>query len=120
MIKRKESPVQTKSYEFALSIVKLYKKLHTINEFILARQILKSGTSIGANIEEAIGAQSKKDFYMKMTIAFKEARETRYWLRLLRDSEYLGKEESTKMIQDVVELMKILISIQKTTKKANW
>lgn len=80
-----QSPIQSKSYKFSILIINLYQKLQEKNEFVLARQILKSGTSIGANVEEAVGAQSGKDFFRKITIAYKEARETNYWLRLLRD-----------------------------------
>ena len=78
--------VKEKSYHFALSIIKLCHKLKNNREFELANQLLRSGTSIGANIEEAIAGQSRKDFISKMSIALKEARETNYWLRLLRDS----------------------------------
>ena len=86
---KKDNIVQKKSYVFALRIINLYKFLKSErNEYDLSRQILKSGTSIGANIEEAIGAQSKKDFISKLSIAYKEARETHYWIRLLRDSIY--------------------------------
>jgi len=112
-----QSPVQSKSYKFSISIIELYQKLQQNNEFILARQILKSGTSIGANVEEAVGAQSGKDFYMKITIAYKEARETNYWLRLLRDCNYIDNEESSKLISAVEELLKLLTSIQKTVKR---
>ena len=117
---KNDSPIQVKSYQFALSIVKLYKMLYQQHEFVLSKQILKSGTSIGANVEEAIGAQSQKDFYAKVTIAFKEARETRFWLRLLRDSNYINKEEASRLIGDVVELIKLLVSIQKTVKQSKW
>lgn len=117
---RDESPIQRKSYAFSLSVINLYRKLQGQNEFVLARQVLKSGTSIGANVEEAIGAQTQKDFYMKITIAFKEARETNYWLRLLRDSNYINKEESSKLLNDVTELLKLLVTIQKTVKRTTW
>jgi len=80
----KNNPIKERSFNFALSIVKLYKILQEKNEFIISKQLLRSGTSIGANIEEASAAQSKKDFLHKMSIASKEARETSYWLRLLK------------------------------------
>lgn len=112
-----ESPIQRKSYTFALSIIKLCDKLKTENEYILAGQILKSGTSIGANVEEAIGAQSSKDFFMKITIAYKETRETMYWLRLLKDCDLISQDEASKMICDVQELLKLLGTIQKTVKR---
>ena len=76
--------------------------------------MLRSGTSIGANIEEAIGGQSRKDFYSKLTISYKEARESHYWIRLLKDTNYLSKEQYDSMIVDVEELLKIIGSIQKT------
>lgn len=112
-----QSPIQSKSYKFSILIINLYQKLQEKNEFVLARQILKSGTSIGANVEEAVGAQSGKDFFMKITIAYKEARETNYWLRLLRDCNYIDHEESLKLINDIEELLKLLTSIQKTVKR---
>ncbi|MEW7290534.1 four helix bundle protein [Aquimarina sp. 2304DJ70-9] len=109
--------VQTKSYDFALLCIKLFQKLtKEQNEYIPSKQILKSGTSIGANIEEAIGGQSTRDFLAKVSIAYKEARETHYWLRLLRDSKYLSNNESHILIEKCDELLKIIGSIQKTTK----
>lgn len=83
----KENIIAIKTYEFAIHIVNLSKELISKNEYVLSRQILKSGTSIGANIEEAIGGISKKDFRAKMSISYKEARETHYWLKLLRDTD---------------------------------
>lgn len=86
---KKDNIVQIKSYDFALRIVKLYPLLsQREKEYVLSKQLLRSATSIGANIEEAIGGQSKRDFYAKLTIAYKEARETKYWLRLLSDANY--------------------------------
>ncbi|MBI4972631.1 MAG: four helix bundle protein, partial [Candidatus Omnitrophica bacterium] len=79
----KDNLIQQKSFDFALAIIDLYKKLTIAKEFVISKQLLRSATSIGANIEEAIAGQSKKDFLHKMAIASKEARETRYWLRLL-------------------------------------
>jgi len=114
---KEDSPIQIKSYEFSLSIVELYKNLKQQKEFVLATQILKSGTSIGANVEEAVGAQSGKDFFMKMTIAYKEARETNYWLRILKDSDYINKSEALELINKVQELLKLLGTIQKTVLK---
>ena len=83
-----------KSYSFALQIIRLYKSLLKQNEFVLSKQLLRSGTSIGANVEEALAGQSRADFLSKMSIASKEARETHYWLRLIRDSETISKTES--------------------------
>ena len=86
---KKENIIQQKSFAFALRIVHLYRYLtNEKKEFVLAKQALRSGTSIGANIEEAIGAQSEKDFLSKLSIAYKEARETKYWLNLLKASQY--------------------------------
>ena len=112
---RKENPALEKSYTFALRIVKLYRHLcEEKKEFVLSKQVLRSGTSIGANVEEACGGQSDKDFTAKIGIAYKEARETHYWLRLLRDSEYLQNNLSESVLSDCGELIKILGSIQKT------
>lgn len=105
----KENIIQTKSYEFALKIVKLHRVLvENKKEFVLSKQLLRCGTSIGANIEEAIGGQSEKDFYAKLTVSYKEARETKYWIRLLKDSEYLDKEIANDFLSDVEELLRII------------
>ena len=112
-----ENPVQMKSYAFALRIVKLYRYLCVEKkEFVLSKQIVRSGASIGANVEEAIGGQSRKDFLSKMSIAYKEARETHYWLRLLRDSDILEAKHAESMIEDCEELLKLSGSIIRTTK----
>ena len=91
---KKDNIIQNKSYAFAVKIVKVCKGLVDKKEFILSKQLLRSGTSIGANIEEAIGGQSKKDFFAKLTISYKEARETHYWIRLLADTQYLSVEQN--------------------------
>lgn len=116
---KKENIIQDKSYTFALNIVRVTQEL-IINkkEYILSKQLLKSGTSIGANIEEAIGAQSKKDFYSKLTISYKEARETRFWVRLLSDSNILAQKDQTNLLNDVEELLRIIGSIQKTIRNS--
>lgn len=88
------------------------------NVFELAKQILRSGTSIGANVEEAIGAQSKKDFFAKISVAYKESRETQYWIRLLSDSGYLTKGSADLLLGRCEELSKILSKIQLSTKKS--
>jgi four helix bundle protein len=109
--------VQDKSYAFAIRIVNLYRYLtEKKKELVLSKQVLRSGTSIGANVEEGIGAQSKKDFYAKFNVAYKEARETHYWLRILRDTNYLSLKESTGLLDDCNELMKIIGTIIKTMK----
>ncbi len=115
----KRSIVQEKSYLFSLRIIKLYQHITQKRQFILGQQILKSGTSIGANIEEALGAYSNKDFLSKITILYKEARETHYWLRLLKDSQLIEKNLSQSLISDCIELIKIISAIQRTTKKNN-
>jgi four helix bundle protein len=116
---RSDNPVQIKSYDFALRIIKVYKYLsQEKKEFVLSKQLLRSGTSIGANIEESIGGQSKSDFFAKITIAYKEARESKYWIRLLRDSDYLTIEQSIDLLKDVEELLKIIGSIQKTVRNS--
>ena len=109
-----ESIIQQKSYAFALQIVQLYIKLREQREYVLSKQLFKSGTSIGANVAEATAGQSRKDFLSKMAIASKEARETRYWLRLLRDSELVDIDVANEL-QDVNEIIRILTSIVKTT-----
>ena len=117
---KKDNIVQERSYNFALRIIQLNKLLIADNKgYVLAKQILKSGTSIGANVEEAIGAQSKKDFKAKLSISYKEARETKYWLRLLRDSELLNAGLATSLLKDCDELLKIIGSILKTLKNPN-
>jgi four helix bundle protein len=111
-----ESLIQKKSFKFALKIIELYKKLQTLNEYVISRQLLRSGTSIGANVEEASAGQSRKDFLAKMAIASKEARETRYWLRLLEESDLVNLDISSEL-EDVNKLIRILTSIVKTTKE---
>jgi four helix bundle protein len=99
--------IQIKSYAFAIRIVNAYKYLiEEHKEYVLSKQLLRCGTSIGANIEEAIGGQSQKDFFAKLTIAYKEARETKYWLNLLRDTGYLSNEQSISLLIDIEELLK--------------
>jgi len=111
-----ESIIKIKSYAFALRIVKAYKYLSAEKrEFVLSRQLLRSGTSIGANVAEAIGGLSKADFSAKISIAYKEALETEYWLQLLKDSDYLDENAFNSIFNDCVELSKILFTILKTT-----
>ncbi len=100
-----------------MRIIKLYRYFCTQKkEFVLSKQIVRSGTSIGANVEEAIGGQSKKDFLSKMGIAYKEARETHYWLRLLRDSNILDAKQAESIMEDCEELLKLSGAIIRTTK----
>jgi four helix bundle protein len=100
-------------------IVKVYQFLcEEKKEFVLSKQLLRSGTSIGANIEEAIGGQSEKDFFAKLTISYKEARETHYWIRILKDTNYLSNEQAERLLKDADELLKIIGSIQKTLRNS--
>ena len=104
-----------KSKSFALRIIKLYKHLcDEKKEYVLSKQILRSGTSIGANIKEAIRGQSKSDFYAKMNISLKEASETEYWLELLYESYYIDKNAFCSIYNDCQEIIKILVSITKS------
>lgn len=114
----KESLVYEKAFKFAICIVNLYKHLcKEKNEYIISKQVLRSGTSIGANVKEAVQASSKRDFLMKMNIALKEASETDYWLELLKATDYLDAKKSESIISDCKELNKMLASIVKTTKE---
>lgn len=114
---QKENIVREKSYNFALRIIKLYKFLvETHQEYTLSKQLLRSGTSIGANIEEALGGHSRKDFVAKLQIAYKETREVHYWLRLLTDSGYIDEKMSKSFLTDCNEIIALLTSILKTTK----
>ncbi|PIW98490.1 MAG: four helix bundle protein [Ignavibacteria bacterium CG_4_8_14_3_um_filter_37_9] len=114
---KEQNVLNEKSYQFAIRIVKLYQFLkEEKKEFTLSKQILRAGTSIGANVEEATGAQSEKDFYSKVNIAYKEARETHYWLRLLYDTNYIDEKQFNSIIIDCDELLKISGTIIKTMK----
>jgi len=113
-----ENIILTKTYDFALRIIKLYKYLcDEKHEYTIAKQILRSGTSIGANIEEATGSISKKDFRSKLFIAYKEARETHYWMRLLKDSKYIEEKLAQSLLSDVEEILRILGASLKTISK---
>lgn len=111
----KSSIVKDKSYSFALRIITLARWLKEQKEFEIAGQILRSGTSIGSNIEEALAGFSRADFTAKMSIASKEARETHYWLRLLRDSKIVLEARIKALENDVLELIRILTAIVKTS-----
>jgi four helix bundle protein len=109
--------VYLKSFKFAVRIVELYKQLSIEKkEYVLSKQLLRSGTSIGANIREAVEGQSRKDFIAKMSISLKEARETEYWLELLKETKYLEEEISESFLNDLTEIIKLLNAIVKTTK----
>ncbi|OGV53269.1 MAG: four helix bundle protein [Lentisphaerae bacterium GWF2_44_16] len=117
-MKNEENIGLGKSFKFAVRIIKLAKYLREKNkDFIISRQILRSGTSIGANMEEADGAQTKKDFHSKISIAYKEAKETHYWLRLLLASDCLFEKMAHSMLADCDELLKIIGSIKHTVGK---
>ena len=112
-----ETAIQDKSFRFAIRIVNLCKYLQQEqNEYILAKQLMRSGTSIGANVAEVQQAQSKPDFVHKMSIALKEAYETNYWIRLLHATEYLNDKEYESIISDCLEMEKLLIAIIKSAK----
>jgi four helix bundle protein len=113
---KNENLIQERSFSFALRIVKLYQYLTKKNEYVISKQLLRSGTSIGANVEEAIGSQSEKDFFAKLCIVYKEIRETHYWLRLLRDSGLISQGQSTSILKDCESLLRITGTIQKTIK----
>ncbi|TAF76376.1 MAG: four helix bundle protein [Bacteroidetes bacterium] len=113
----KDNIVKSKSYLFAVRVINLYKYLvETHKEFVLSKQILRCGTSIGANVAEATDAQSHADFIHKMSIALKEARETEYWLSLLTDTEYIDKKQHDSLNIDCTELLKLLTTIIKSAK----
>jgi len=109
--------IVTKTYAFALKSIGVYKSLISNNEYILSKQFLKSATSIGANVEEAIGAQSRKDFIAKLSISYKEAREVHYWIRLLKDSSLLEDNIAKELLFDCEEILKILTAILKSSKE---
>ena len=112
-----ESPLVTKSYAFSLRMISFCEILRKAKQFILCDQLLSSGTSIGANIEEATQGQTKPDFISKLSIALKEAHETRYWLRLIRDAKITTQSESAeKLIGDVHEIIRMLVASLKTSR----
>lgn len=110
-----DNVIVDKSKQFAVRIIKLYQFLISDKkEFVLSKQVLRSGTSIGANVKEAVRGQSKADFYAKMNIALKEASETEYWLELLYETNYLTEQQYRSIYPDCQELLKILMSITKS------
>jgi four helix bundle protein len=115
---KKENVILKKSFEFALNIIEVYRNLNAEKEFILSKQLLRSGTSIGANVNESISAVSRKDFLNKLSTSLKEARETKYWLLLL-DKSKLTKQNFNNLLEDIEEIIKILSAITKTTKQNN-
>ena len=112
-----DNAIEEKSFQFSVRNVRLYRHLSdTKREYVLARQLLRAGTSIGANVAEAQQAQSRADFISKISIALKEAAESKYWLRLLFATDYLTQPEFDSIFSDCIELEKILTSIIKTSK----
>ena len=115
-----ENIVENKSFDFAVRIVNLYKYLtNEKKEYVLSKQLLRSGTSIGANISEAEMGQSKSDFNAKMYIALKEANETLYWLKLLYKTDYLTEQEFESINNDIKEIIALLMSITKSVKMSS-
>ena len=115
---KEENAIADKSKKFGVRAIKLYKYMcETKKEHTLSNQILRSGTSIGANVHEAVYGQSREDFISKLSIALKEANETEYWLELLRETGYVDEKQYESMICDCIELKKLLTSIIKSTKK---
>jgi four helix bundle protein len=113
----KKNPIREKSFSFAVRIVKRYKYLvEQKKEYTLYNQILRSGTSVGANIEEALGGYTKKDFRAKISISYKEIRETKYWLRLLKETDYINSEQFESLHSDADELAKMLFKIIQNSK----
>jgi four helix bundle protein len=113
----KRNVIKEKSFAFAIEIIFLYKVLAERKEFVLSKQMLRSGTSIGANIREAEHAQSKADFIHKLSISLKEANETEYWIDLLFETKYITEVEFQNIKPKIIELLKLLTSIINTSKK---
>jgi four helix bundle protein len=113
-----ESIVRERSYRFALGVVELCRSLLNQREYVPSKQMLRSGTSIGANVEEALAGQSRRDFISKMSIASKEARECHYWLRLHRDSKMQSPEEVDVLLEECTALCRMLTSIVKTNSES--
>ena len=110
----KENPIKEKAFQFALKTIRLYQQLQDQREYVFSKQLLRSGTSIGANVEEATAAESRADFIHKMKIAMKESRETHYWLRLLDQSDLATNIDLTEALEQCNEISRMLTSITKT------
>jgi four helix bundle protein len=113
----KKSLVYEKAFKFSIRMVKLFQYLQDKKEYVMSKQIVRSGTSIGANIKEALYAQTKKDFAYKMNVALKESAETEYWLELLKETQYISDEMFNSVIEENREILKMLASIVKTSKE---
>ena len=109
------NPIREKSFAFAVTVIRLFKRLQSVREYAVSNQLLKSGTSVGANVEEAMAASSRRDFLHKMSIASKEAREAVYWLRLIDQSDLVTNIDVGAELEDAQELVRLLTSIVKTT-----
>lgn len=117
----KDNVILVKSYSFAVKVTKLILEVRkSQKEYDITRQLLRSATSIGANAEEAVGGFSKKDFIYKLQISFKEARESRYWIRILRDADLIEQKTAETLLIEIDELIKILTAILKTSKANNY
>ena len=120
MLPQKESIIKQKPEAFSIRVIKMYKYLSShMNERVLSKQILRSGTSVGANVNESRNAQSTSDFISKLSIALKEADETTYWLKCLYGGEYITEAQYLSMNNDIQEIVRILVKIIKTTKERN-
>ena len=111
------NPVRDKSFIFALEVIKLYRALVNEREYVISKQLMRSGTAIGAIIEEAIGAESRRDFLHKMSMAHKEARETHYWIRLLDASDLIRDFDLSDYLEAADELIRLLVAITRTVKE---
>ena len=109
-----QNVIVEKSFNFSLSVISFYKKLIEVHEYVLSKQVLRSATSIGANVEEAIAGQSRRDFIAKLSIASKEARETKYWIRLLEKSQFINYDYEI-LLKEIEQIINILTSIVKTS-----
>jgi four helix bundle protein len=110
---KQDNVIREKSFAFAVRAVKVYKYLVAEKkEVVLSKQFLRSATSIGANIEEAIGGQSRADFAAKIGISYKEARETRYWIRLLEETDFFTRKEAESLLEDIEEILRIIAKIK--------
>lgn len=116
MVNDNRNIIQHRTFEFALMVIQVYKEMVEKKEYVLSKQLVRSGTSIGANVEEAMAAISKKDFIHKMSISSKEARETRYWLKLIEASKLINVDTSQCLLE-VEEIVRILTAIVKTSQK---
>jgi four helix bundle protein len=117
---KSDNVIVGKSFAFAIKVVKAHRYLtKEKSEYVLSKQLLRSGTSIGANIEEAVGGQSQADFAAKLAVVYKEARESSYWIRLLRETNYLNEKAAASLLNDIEEIQKIIGSIQIAIKRKN-